>query len=718
MKRLLFLILITANFAVNAQNTLTVNVLDNANRQPIVGAAVQIEGSTLGDASNTEGSVVLQNVPNGKQTVVVSFVGYVTRRVEVTLPTYAPLPILLAAEQAELETAVVTSTRTNSRIEDVATKIEVLGADDVEEENSIKPSNIGSLLGDLSIIHIQQNSAVSGASSVRMQGLDGKYTQILRDGLPLYEGFSGSFGVLQIPPLDLKQIEILKGSNSTLFGGGAIGGLINLISKEPTDSAETSLTLNRSTLKETNLNGYYAKRFGKIGLTMFAGGTLQDAVDVNGDGFSDVPEVQNLTLHPRLFYYFDPQTTLKIGLNSLFENRLGGDMSVINYKPNGVHQFYEKNKSTRQSIDFQFTTDIGKNHLAAKSVVGRFDRAVEQSGFLFQGRQNSAFGEVSDYIKSGKHDVVFGANFVSDGFEKRASDSSAVGNFENQTVGIFLQDGWQITAKWLIETGVRADFLTRNADKLATTTAAFILPRIAILFKALPNLTFRISGGTGYKVPTLFTQEALSGSFKNLRPLSISVESERSTSVNGDINFHTLIADVVGLSINQAFYFTDISKPVVLQNDALVNAVYSVRSLGTDTYIRLKINELQLYLGYNHTNSDGDGKPVLFAPRDKFSSTLAYEIEGAWRLGIENSWVGNQYIADGQKAGNYWFWAAMVERKLGANASIVVNCENIFDERQSRREPLFDGSIAQPIFRNLYMPIDGRVVNVALRVKL
>src|SRR6202008_333350 len=102
------------------------------------------------------------------------------------------------------------------------------------EENTIRPANIASILGDVSGGQIQQSSATSGNSNVRIQGLDGRYTQILRDGMPLYDGFSGGFGILTVPPLDLKQIELIKGSASTLYGGGAIGGLINLVSKRPT----------------------------------------------------------------------------------------------------------------------------------------------------------------------------------------------------------------------------------------------------------------------------------------------------------------------------------------------------------------------------------------------------------------------------------------------------------------------------------------------------
>ena len=138
-------------------------------------------------------------------------------------------------------------------------RVEVLGQEELNEESTIKPGNLSSLLGDISAIHIQQTSSITANATVRMQGLDGKYTQLLRDGLPLYEGFSGSFGVLQVAPLDLKQVEIVKGSVSTLYGGGAIGGMINLISKEPSDSAETSFILNSSTLKENNFDAYLSR---------------------------------------------------------------------------------------------------------------------------------------------------------------------------------------------------------------------------------------------------------------------------------------------------------------------------------------------------------------------------------------------------------------------------------------------------------------------------
>lgn len=201
------------------------------------------------------------------------------------------------------EVVIVASSRTEQKIENSPQKVEVLGNEDMQEESGIKPAGIGSILGDVSGVQIQQTSAVSGNSNVRIQGLDGRYTQILRDGMPLFDGFSGGLGVLNIPPLDLQQVELIKGSASTLYGGGAIGGLVNIISRRPTTKQELTALANYSTLDEKNLNLFASKKFKNFGYTIFAGGTLQNAQDVNKDGFSDVPKLNSLVVHPKLFFY-------------------------------------------------------------------------------------------------------------------------------------------------------------------------------------------------------------------------------------------------------------------------------------------------------------------------------------------------------------------------------------------------------------------------------
>jgi iron complex outermembrane receptor protein len=155
-----------------------------------------------------------------------------------------PIEILLEKESGELSNIIVTTTRTNLRIEDIGILLEVIAKDEVNEETNIKPANISKLLLESSSIQAQQTSAVNGNVSIRLLGLDGKYTQVLKDGFPLYGGFAQGLSIMQIPPLDLKQVEIIKGSSSSLYGSDAIAGIINLISKQPKKKRELTFLIN------------------------------------------------------------------------------------------------------------------------------------------------------------------------------------------------------------------------------------------------------------------------------------------------------------------------------------------------------------------------------------------------------------------------------------------------------------------------------------------
>jgi outer membrane receptor for ferrienterochelin and colicins len=278
-----WLLLVTASAF--GQTGRIIRVEDSITHEPIIGATIRTPSSSkpvIGAVTNVNGVATMPSLPISVTALTVSAVGYETESFPLTTVSDT-LFFQLHSQDESLDEVTVTSTRTNSRIEDLPIKVEVLGQEDMDEESAVVPGNVSSILGDISIIHVQRTSAVNGNQAIRMQGLDPKYTQILRDGLPLYEGFSGNLGVLQIPPLDLKQIEVVKGSVSTLYGGGAIGGMINIVSKSPTsETPEFTALLNHSNLKETNLNAYYSQRYGKMGLTLFSGYTDQQAVDVTG----------------------------------------------------------------------------------------------------------------------------------------------------------------------------------------------------------------------------------------------------------------------------------------------------------------------------------------------------------------------------------------------------------------------------------------------------
>ncbi len=690
------------------QNTIKIKIIDAKSNDPLVGASVVQKGTPVGDITDVNGIVILRGLPNGKQTVELSYIGYKSETLLIDLPqadTSKWLEIKMLSDETDLEIVTVSAMRTNARIEDLPMKVEVLGLEELNEENGIKPGNIGSLLGDLSVIHIQQISAVSGGSVVRMQGLDGKYTQILRDGLPLYDGFSGGLGILQIPPLDLKQIEIIKGSVSTLYGGGAIGGMINLVTKQPLEKAEWTATLNQSTLKETNINTYFAKKNGAWGVTFFGALNRQQAVDVNKDGFSDVPKVRGILLHPRLFWN-NEKTKFDIGTSFTYERRYGGDMQALEgVTTDTLHSFFEKHQTGRITVDGHFKHDFSKTFsLSAKSAVSKLYRSLVSNLSEFAGDFTTSYSEISTLKSVDKSDFVAGVNLVTQSF-KNVSDPKN-NPFNYATYGVFAQETWKPAKNWTLEGGFRYDYHNQFGS--------FPLPRLSVLFKPSHDWSIRLGGGKGYRTPDIFTDKSNSDT-----PLSNSAKAEYSTGYNFDGNWSHLFFDKLSLTLNQAFYYVKIDKPIVSNGTTLTNTEGSIKTLGTDTYIRMAYEAVELYFGYNHTLAQHfeNQKPttyITYSPQDKIALTLAYDIEGKWRMGIESAWVANQYLLNGSKSKAYWFWAAMVERKF-KHCSVVLNGENLADFRQSKYETLFDGSRRNPAFHPLWAPIDGRVINLSLK---
>ena len=151
----------------------------------------------------------------------------------------------------------------------------------------------------------------------------------------------------------------------------------------------------------------------------------------------------------------------------------------------------------------------------------------------------------------------------------------------------------------------------------------------------------------------------------------------------------------------------------------LRNAPWQSGSLGTDTYIQLAYNHIEFYLGYNHTLSEeyrpGGDVNTPFNPQDKLAATLAYSIGEKWRMGVESAYSANQYVEDNRKVPSFWFFAAMVARQFRWG-SLVLNCENVGDSRQSRHEPLVTGGFLNPVFTPIWGPVEGRVVNLAVKI--
>ncbi len=720
-KILVFPLLLFFSYSALAQYDLIIITRDTGNNQLLHGVNATIANTSRTVASDSTGKIIFHNLGAGSIKIIFSYVGYQNQMISFKIPQQETLPIIFlqrASEKTE-EEVIISSSRTNSRIEDLPTKVEVIGSEEVDEEAGTMPGNVASLLGDVAGIQNQRSSAITANTDMRVQGLPGKYTQILRDGLPLFDGYSGSFSLLQIPPLDLKQVEIIKGSSSTLYGGGAIAGMINLISKTPQlNKPQHSILLNHSTLNETNINTYFNKRNNKTGYSFFAGTTLQKAVDVNKDGFSDVPDLGSFFFHPKLFLYPGKSQTVAVGYNLTYEDRKGGDMLVLHHAKDNTHQFFIQNQSLRNTFDAQWEDRLNKTgRLTLKGSISFFKRDISTNVFGMKAGQRSYYTELSYFKKLSKHNIVAGLNMSGEKFSKKYPDSTMLDPYRYATTGFFIQDDWKISSKFTTQAGFRLENNSAYGN--------FALPRVSLLYKINSNFTTRLGGGLGYKIPSQFDNDIDERNYPQILPFSAAgIKAERSTGFNWDINFKKII-DEFRITVNQMFYVTTIDKPVVQAalpngNIYFYNASRRIDTKGFETYVQLRYDELEMYLGYTYTIAKqlyNTAQPfVPLSAKGKFAAVISNEFSSRFRACIEASYTGKQYLDNGAKTPGYFISAAMVRYDI-KNISFVLNCENLFDYRQTRKESIALPPGNNPSFKQIWAPLDGRVINLSANIR-
>jgi outer membrane receptor for ferrienterochelin and colicins len=720
MKVLFGFILFCVASAAQAQHALRAFVLDAESKEPLVGATAKLEGFGIGSTTNVLGYVEVRDVPDGKMVFTFSYLGFVTVKEELTFPLINAdtIKVILKPKPEELNEIIVEATRSSRTISDIPTRVEIISAGELDEKASMQPANVRMLLTESTGIQTQQTSATSANASIRIQGLDGKYTQLLQNGFPLYSGFSGGLSILQIPPLDLKRVELIKGSSSTLYGGGAIAGLINFVTREPTEDREISFLFNINRANGLDASGYYAQRFDKVGVTVFASRNAQAAYDVNRDELSDIPHFRSYSVNPRFFYYASPSTKISFGLNTNFENRIGGDMAVINGKADASHTYFERNKTQRISSQLKAETKLtDHSRLVVKNSISFFDRKITKSDYDFSGDQVSSFTELNVSRSGEKMEWIWGGNAWTENFQQKNQTNYRLDE-RYWIVGAFAQNTWSLSEKFILESGLRLDYTSR--EKLLA------LPRISTLYKFTPKLTGRITGGLGYKMPTIFSESTEERAFQNIEPLSKETTAEKSYGGNVDLNYRSAWGSELTFSVNQLFFYTRLSDPLVLQDNPLPNGNYPVVSAngfldsrGFETNIETEFKNVSLYLGFTFidakTHYDNQTRINPLTARYRLYSTVMYEIEDKLRIAYELFYTGAQTLTSGERTPPYWIMGMSAERKW-KHFSLFVNAENFTDVRQSRFERMYTGTIQSPSFREVWAPTDGFIYNGGVKL--
>ena len=309
-----------------SQPVAAIEITVTAETRPVPLAQVIVSGKTAHTDAN--GRVTLQVVAGPIEiTVVKEGFNPVTVTATAIAGQSQAIPIPLERQTAIEEHVTVSATRTDKRIEDQPMRVEVLDAEEIEEKQLMTPGDIVMMLNEMGGLRVQATSPSLGAASVRVQGMRGRYTRFLSDGLPLFGADVGGLGLLQIPPTDLGQVEVIKGVASALYGAGALGGVVDLISRRPAKEPARDAMFNRTSRGGTDAVFFAAQPFSdRWSATLLASGHWQQRNDLDEDGWADVAGYSRGVLRPRLYWNDGAGRSFFATGGAMWEQRNGGTM--------------------------------------------------------------------------------------------------------------------------------------------------------------------------------------------------------------------------------------------------------------------------------------------------------------------------------------------------------------------------------------------------------
>lgn len=697
--------------AQTAQGTVTVRATSEG--VPVPDATVRAGSVTRG--TNAQGEAVL-TLPSGEHRITVERLGLRSATVSVTIQAGASVTLNVELEPEALhieEEIIVASTRTGRRIEDEPIRVEVVGREEIEEKLLMTPGDISMLLNETAGLRVQPTSPALGGAGVRIQGLRGRYTQILSDGLPLHGGQTGALGPLQIPPMDLARVEVIKGAASALYGASALGGVVNLISRRPADHNERELLLNQSTLGGTDAILWNSGPLGQAwGYTLLAGAHRQEQVDTDDDAWADLPAFRRGSVRPRLFWSDDDGASAMVTVGAMVEDREGG---VVEGATSHVAGDYVESLTTER-----FDGGLVGRLLLRESLLlsVRGSASLQHHGHAFAAfdeddEHRTAFGEAALSGTIGPHTWVAGAVVQYDRYE--AMDVTRF-DYAYTVPGLFGQADLA-PAPWLSVSG--SGRLDRHSE-----FGTFLSPRLSVLLRPLEVFTVRASAGTGYLGPTPWTDETEAVGLRRVAPLN-GLEAERARTASLDIG-----RSFGGLELNATVFGSEIDDPVQVRLAAddrleLFNAGGPVRTRGTELLARyhaegIHLTATHVYLRATEPDPTGSGRrEVPLTPRHTAGLVAMWEREGRSRVGGELYYTGRQALEENPyraEAEPHVIVGFLAEHRIGA-FRLFLNAENILDTRQTRYDPLILPTRA-PEGRwttDVWAPLEGRAFNGGIR---
>ena len=702
-----------------------------AKGKPLAFASITIAGSAKGAVTDSTGYFLLTSLPVGNCRVLVSAAGYMSFEKKITLESDSvlQLDIELASRESSLEDVVVTGTLKEVKRLESPVSVEVYTPTYFKKNPT---PNIYDALQNINGVRPQLNCQVCNTGDIHINGLEGPYTMVLLDGMPIVSSLSTVYGLSGIPNSLVERIEIVKGPASSLYGSEAVGGLINIITKKPVNAPRFSADIFSTSWGELNTDLSFKLRAGKqasvlTGINYF---NFQNRVDNNNDHFTDMTLQDRVSVFQKWNFSRKNDRILSLAARYMYEDRWGGDMRWNKSFRGGDSIYGESIYTNRWEMlgNYQLPTvekltlSLSYNEHYQNSVYGK-------TSYIAQ--QKIAFTQLTWDKKIGNNDLLFGAalryTFYDDNTPATASPDPADKNSQPQKTwlpGIFVQDEIALDTKHKLLLGARYDHNNYHGD--------IFTPRFAYKWTINDHNILRLNAGTGFRVVNLFTEDhaALTGA----RIVEIKNELKPERSYNANLNYIKKFHIGIGTAINMdaSAFYTYFNNRIVGDFDTDPNKIiydnlngYAVSkgiTLNIDMALR---NGIKIITGatFMENTLTQNGKTSQQILTEKFTGTWAvsYKLK---KMDLSIDYTGNVYspmrlpllgAADPRKANSPWWSIQNIQLSYSGikKFEIYAGIKNLLNWTPNKGNPFIIARSHDPFDKDVQYSSNGQVLATA-----
>ena len=557
------------------------HIIDKNTGEHLPYMVVVLKGTTIGVTTESTGHYMIRNVPEGRFTVEVSAVGYKTQSYEVDIKKGRSYEVNFVLEEdlVQIDGVIVSATRSETTRKMSPTLVNVVGMDVYNKTNS---TTVAQGLAFQPGVRVENNCQNCGFQQVRINGLDGQYTQILIDSRPIFSALAGVYGIEQLPANMVDRVEVMRGGGSALFGSSAIAGTINIITKEPVRNSAsvshttTSIGGTSAMHNTTDINASIVSEDNKLGIAVFGQNTEKDAWDANGDGFTELSRISGQTIGFRGYVKTGLYSKVTAEYHHLQEFRRGGDnlhlppheAMIAEQTEHGINTGGVKFDVFSKDNKHRFNTFASIQHIARDSYYGA-------------GMDPNAYGKTYDLTWVGgaqyiyrmaeclfmPSDLTVGLEYNEDYLQDNMWGYDRVTDQTVRIVSAYAQNEWK-NSRWGLLIGGRL-------DKHNLIKKVIFSPRANLRFNPTENINLRASYSYGFRAPQAFDEDLhidnVGGTVSMIRLADdLQVEKSQSISVSADI-YHSW-GDWQGNVLVEGF-FTDLDDVFALKELGFENGV-------------------------------------------------------------------------------------------------------------------------------------------------